>query len=822
MGRLNQRFFHPPSRAGLNSARPDLRGVMAAIVLAAAAISLGADAPTHWAYRKPIQPSLPSVHDAAWVQNSVDAFVLAKLESANLQPAPRADRRTLIRRAYFDLIGLPPTPAQVDAFEHDDSTDAFAKVVDSLLASPHYGERWGRYWLDVARYADTKGYVFEEERRYPYAYTYRDYVIRSFNEDKQYDRFLIEQIAADLLPLGDDKRPLAAMGFLTLGRRFLNHIPDIIDDRMDVVCRGTLGVTIGCARCHNHKFDPIPTKDYYSLYSIFNNSPDAKDLPLIGEAEHTPEYDAFLRQIQDEQGKIDQYIAQQHDAIVPTFRTAKSISDHLMATQNPGAIDDRAFASGLGVNRFMVQRWMAYLKQAADQNDPVFQAWRQYAAIPAGEFAVKAPAVTQSLADGRGRLVDPLVALALAARPPASLKDVADRYGSLLAAVDRVEPFAAAIDPSLWRVMHGEGAPTEVALADVERLFKRDSRDHLRKLRNEIEAIKATNPAAPPRAMALTDSKTIEPQQVFVRGNEGNRGDAVQPHFLSCLSEGEPTPFTHGSGRLEFAQAIASKDNPLTARVMVNRVWLHHFGYGIVRTPSDFGTRGDPPTHPELLDYLAVDFMQHGWSIKHLQRQIMLSSTYQEASDLTEAADRADPQNLLLSHFNRQRLDFEASRDAILCVSGQLDSTVYGHSVDVNAEPFTSRRSVYAFIDRQNLPGTFRSFDFASPDTTCARRFTTTVPQQALFMMNSPFEIAQVRALLRRPDIAPEKDDRQRISDLYRLLFGRLPSSDEMALGVAYVAGEQASHAEKRESGLSPWEKYVQVLLESNEFVFVD
>ncbi len=709
------------------------------------------------------------------MKSPIDAFILSRLEDKGLKPAPPADRRTLIRRATFDLIGLPPTPEEVDAFGNDPAPDAFAKVVDRLLNDPRYGERWARHWLDVARYADTKGYVFMEERRYPYAYTYRDYVIRSLNEDKPYDRFLIEQIAADLLPLGDDKRPLAAMGFLTLGRRFLNHIPDIIDDRLDVVCRGTMAVTIGCARCHNHKFDPIPTKDYYSLYAIFNNSPDMKDPPLIGEPEHTPEYEAFQKELVKHQAEIDTFLASKYAELVPPLRSAGQIADYLLSTLLD-RIDDRAFMSGLGVNPYVAGRWKDYLRNAAAVHEPVFAAWREYAAIPMAEFAAKSADVTAKLSKlDATHPIHPLVLKEFADSPPASLKEVAERYGKLLASHDQKEPFADADQEALRQILRADGAPANVPKADVTHLFKRDSRDHLTKLKKSLEAFNATNPAAPPRAMALEDSKTIQSQHVFVRGNEGNYGDEVKPHFLTCLAGENPAPFTHGSGRLELAQAIASKDNPLTARVMVNRVWLHHFGFGIVRSPSDFGTRSDPPTHPELLDYMAVQFMKDNWSIKSLHRKIMLSNVYRMASDESPEASQQDPLNLLLSHFNRQRIDFEATRDAALFASGRLDTTLYGRSVDLAADPTSTRRTVYAFIDRQNLPGLFRNFDFASPDATCSRRFNTTVPQQALFMMNSPFFVESAKQVLERPGIAATgdttKDVTGKITQLYRLLF---------------------------------------------------
>jgi hypothetical protein len=780
--------------------RNHLRILFAGIALSALAIAWGDSAPAgstpptvspHWAFVKPVEPKIPSIKDSAWVQSPVDAFVLAKLEEKGLEPAPRADARTLVRRAYFDLIGLPPTPQEADAFEADKSPDAFAKLVDKLLADPRYGERWARYWLDVARYSDTKGYVFQEERRYPFAYTYRDYVIRAFNDDKPYDRFLIEQIAADQLPLGDDKRPLAAMGFLTLGRRFINVKPDIIDDRMDVVCRGMMALTVGCARCHNHKFDPIPTADYYSLYAIFNNSPETKDMPLIGKPERTPEVLAFETQLATLQAKVDDFLAKKHAELTGPLRSAKVIAADLAATRLD-KVDRNAFLSGVGPNPYMVSRWKTYLNDANTRHDPIFTAWQAYAAIPATDFGAKAAAVTEALSKAQGdRRVNPLVLKVFAGNPPASLQDVAERYGKLLAEYDKPDKLPDGDAEALRQALRGNEAAPNVPLADTQHLFKRDSRDELTKLNKKIDEFKATNPSAPPRAMTLEDSKTIEGQHVFIRGNPGNQGQAVKPHFLSVLGGSEAKPFTHGSGRLELAEAVASKDNPLTARVFVNRAWLHHFGLGIVRTPSDFGMRSDPPTHPELLDYLALRFMEDGWSIKKLQRRIMLTSTYQMSSDSTPEADLNDAQNLYLSHFNRQRLDFEATRDAILAVGGKMDMKMYGRSVDITAPPFSERRSVYAYVDRQNLPGLFRNFDFASPDATCPRRFVTTVPQQALFMMNSPIVVEQAKNVLQRPEIASATDPRQKIEKLYRLLFQRVPAPEEISLGTSFIATEE-------------------------------
>jgi hypothetical protein len=623
---------------------------------------------THWAFQPVRKTEPPAVKNSAWPRSDIDRFILARLEEKKLTPAGDADRRTLLRRVTFDLIGLPPTPEELAAFEADRSSEAFAKVVDRLLADSRYGERWGRHWLDVARYADSKGYVFEEERRYPFAYTYRDYVIRAFNEDLPYHQFLLQQLAADKLVAVEkskDPRPLAAMGFLTLGRRFLNNIHDIIDDRIDVTMRGLQGMTVACARCHDHKFDPIPSKDYYSLYGVFASSTEPKDLPTLGEPAQTAEYKAFQEKL---------------------------------------------------------------------------------------------------------------------------------------------------------KVLQADVKKFEEANASELKAKNRKVRDELRKLQRKVDELKVTDPGAPPSAMVLVDAPQPMEPQVFLRGNPNNRGDKVPRQFLAVLAGESRKPFTEGSGRLELARAIASKDNPLTARVMVNRIWMHHFGQGLVRTPGDFGFRGERPTHPELLDWLAARFMQEGWSIKKLHRMILLSRVYQLQSDHPAAA-QVDVDNRWLARQNRRRLEFEPLRDSLLAVAGRLDGKMGGVPVDLLKTPFSTRRTVYGFIDRQNLPGLFRTFDMASPDYSVPQRHQTTVPQQALFLMNSPFVVEQAKAILARPDIASITKPEERLERLYRVLFGRAPAREEIAL-----AGRFLERPQERDPGtqLSPWEQFVQVLLLSNEFACVD
>lgn len=621
----------------------------------------------HWAFQPVRVPGLPRVRDAGWCQSSIDFFVRAKLEASGLGPAPQAERRNWVRRVSYDLVGLPPSPEEIDAFVQDASPDAAVRVVDRLLASPQFGERWGRYWLDVARYANERGYVgVDVDRVYPFAYTYRDWVINAFNEDRPYDQFLIAQLAADQLPLGENKRDLAAMGFLTVGRRFINNQQDIIDDRIDVTLRGMQGLTVTCARCHDHKFDPIPTKDYYSLYGVFASSQEPDDLPILEPISRGPALDAFEKELQrltEEKAKFER--------------------------ENEAMKKDK----------------------------------------------------------------------------PREFKE-------------KIKPFD-----------------------------------------NKIKQLHAKHPGAPPRGMVLIDLPQPVQPRVFVRGNAGNPGPEVPRQFLGLLTGTERRPFTKGSGRLELAQAIVSKDNPLTARVFVNRVWGHLFGEGLVLTPSDFGLRSEPPSHPELLDHLASEFVADGWSVKNLIRRIVLSSTYRQSSDGAAAGLQRDPENRLLWKMNRRRLDFEALRDSLLAVSGDLDPTLGGQAIDLAKQPFSKRRTVYGFIDRQNLPPMFRTFDFANPDTHSPQRHETVVPQQALFLMNSPFVLERARRLTARLETAGVTEPAARVQHLHRLLFGREATPAETQQGLAYV---QAVEADGKSTKLAAWEQYAQVLLLTNEFVFVD
>lgn len=797
---------------------------------------------THWSLQPVRKSDVPAVHNASWCRSDIDRFVLTKLETAGIAPSAEADRRTWLRRVTFDLIGLPPTAEEVSAFEADQSPDTYECVIDRLLASPRYGERWGRHWLDVARYADTKGYVFTEERRYPFSYTFRDYVIRAFNQDVPFDRFILEQLAADQLELGDDKWPLAAMGFLTVGRRFGNNVHDIIDDRIDVVSRGLLGLTVTCARCHDHKYDPIPTEDYYSLYGVFASSTEPADLPLIAKPVESEAYLTFEKELKSREAAVEQFLDEQQTVMRDELRS--QVGSYLVVAANPKTLAEVLRKLDQRFNRgeprpTVVAKWRDYLSATAKLNHPAFVPWHALANLPGdGEtWTSEAAKIVSNLSDAADTPLrtNPLVKQALAASPLKSMADVAKVYGELLASVDQEWRKLAAEGKSshpdaakeeLRQVLYGDTSPVQISRDDVQKQLDRDKRNKLRELEKKVEQHKVSSPAAPPRAMVLLDNATPMQPHVFIRGQVGRNGPPVPRRFLQVLSKPDEKPFQRGSGRLELAQAIASPSNPLTARVLVNRVWRQHFEVGLVTTPSDFGARGDTPVQRELLDFLAATFIEDGWSIKKLHRRLLLSAVYRQRSDDRAEATKVDPENRLWWRMNRVRLEWEPLRDSLLTVAGRLDTTEGGRPVDLLKQPFTTRRTVYGFLDRQDLPGLFRVFDIASPDVSTPQRPVTTVPQQALFEMNSPFVIEQAKHLAARPDIATASQPSEQIAALYRILFARAPQPDEIALGrqflTAVVLPPDQSLTVPAAATLSPLEQYVQALLMSNEFVFVD
>jgi len=866
---------------------------------------------THWAFQPVARPAFPPVRQANWVRTGVDQFILARLEAEELLPSPEADRRTLLRRLSFDLLGLPPSFESLEAFVRDESPDAYERVVDQLLASPRYGERWGRHWLDVARYADTRGYAFGRERRYPYAYTYRDYVIRAWNEDRPYDQFVREQLAADLIP-GSEPAARAALGFLTVGRKFNNRHDDL-DDQIDVTSRGLLGLTVSCARCHNHKFDAIPTADYYSLYGVFASSQEPSELPLIGRPEDHPGYVAFKEELDRRQAALQQHLDERlaeyreqarRSAAEYLFRayadwisvtmTAEQAASYSFLTLSP---DDRQaqFANA----------WRSYLQQRLRAEDPFWGPLHDFRRLEAGRFAALAPEVQRRwLERPAGMLpgqLHPLVKNALAAittwQSPLDAAAIyarllADTYGEFSARADQGVRWESVTDArrTILEVVYGSGTPTEIAAGDLAGLLNRAERDRQRDLEKQIEAWQASSPGAPPRAMVVAENPQPHQPQIFIRGNPGRPGKSVPRQFLLVLSGANRQPFQTGSGRRELAEHIVAPGNPLTRRVIANRIWMHHFGTSLIGTPSDLGQRSERPVHADLLDYLASRLLDYDWSIKALHREIVLSSTYRQRASSTDttpaaglaltrtevnetAAERSlaatrtdanqvavsvtagdktsatamgavsneagrsldprvskDPENRLYWRMNRRRLEFEALRDSLLLVTGQLDERMGGRAVDGFVQPGVARRTVYSLVDRQDLPNLLRVFDFASPDQSQAKRTETTVPQQALFLMNSPFVLQQVQTLAASL-AAISEDPAMRIAQLYQRVLGRQPTAAELDAGLHYLLATQQLTSQQLTSqpasqpsqdALDPWQQYVQVLLLTNEFAFYD
>lgn len=626
-----------------------------------------------WSFRPLQQVTPPSLSDdqaAQWVRRPLDAFIWQQLREHKLQPSGEADRRTLIRRVTFDLTGLPPSYDEVQAFIADESPDAYERLVDRLLASPHYGERWARHWLDLARYSDTLEQWLNSSAQ---AWLYRDWVVAAFNRNLPYDEFVRLQLAADMLP---DTLPkdLAALGFLGLSPSYWKELrlaPEIIEtvvaeeweERIDAVSRTFLGLTIACARCHDHKFDPITTEDYYGLAGVFAST-QLEDRPLLPPAE--------AQVVIEAKAKVD--------ALKKKLETVKDKSSS------------------------EAQQWKKEM-ESIEQSTPNFS-----------------------------------------------------------------EPWANVVrEASIYVV------------ADGDEFTKLEYRENQ------------------PRDLP-----------VFRRGNPSNPGPIVPRRYPAVLSDGTPEPFQKGSGRAELAEQLLTDSQGLTARVFVNRIWGQHFGAGLVRTPSNFGVQGDPPTHPELLEYLAAKFVRQGWDIKGLHREMVLSATYRQSSDFTAAGDQADPENRLLWRMSRRRLEVEMWRDSMLAVAGNLDPTIGGNCLPLQS-PTNFRRTLYAQIARRDLDPLLRLYDFPEPTSHSPRRLPTTTPLQQLYVLNGPFIMNQASVIASN---LPEADD-AKVAACYRQLFARDPSEQEKQLAMQFVNASEGTPTQR-------WQRYVHALLGLNEFIFVD
>jgi hypothetical protein len=776
-----------------------------------------AKAESHWAFQKVKAPTLPSVSDP-WINTPIDRLVFAKMQEKGLTPAALADKRTLIRRLSYDLRGLPPTPEEVDAFVKDSSKDAYEKLLDRYLDSTAYAERWARHWLDVARYSDTYGEQARRglDNRFPFAYTYRDYVIDSFHKDKPFNQFIVEQLAADRLP-ESKKEPekLAALGFLTVGKRF-DVADDILDDRIDVVTRGLMGLSVACARCHDHKFDPIPTKDYYSLFGVFSNSVEPQILPVIkpGAKAGSAEYEKLL-----EKANAELHAYENAKWTEWEMKNAPMVGSYLAAARQvqnnkTGGISAGQFFRQKALSPRIAQRLRPALTQAGRKHDPITSLINGFFGISDADAASKYPAIVKFIragGDAKRPVNSVLVEAFKNATDPQNFADVAKILDSMFGSIDAAWRKELAKNPKAEALPEKDQEAVRQWLYGPTGLLNREfyafageiglredgQRNRLLRKRNDVMMYHA---AAPIRAMTLEDVAAPRDANVFIRGERANKGPVVARQFLEVLSGKDRKPFSDGSGRLDLARAIANNDNPLTARVIVNRVWAWHFGTGIVPTPSDFGLMGQPPSNPALLDHLAEQFMADGWSLKRLHKRILLSSVYRQSSEGSATSIEKDPNNIYLSRMNRRRVEFEPLRDSILALSGRLDLSVGGRAVD-GLRSDANRRAIYSVIDRYELPATFTTFDFADPTMTSPERFRTTVPQQSLFLMNSPFVIENAKRMVAGKDfLALSEEDKVR--DLIRRIFQREPSKDDLADALEFIKTQSTAS----ETNLkSPW-----------------
>jgi cytochrome c553 len=807
----------------------------------------------HWAFQPVKKPTVPEVKNRAWVKTPIDAFIMAKLEEKGLQPNPAASPEAFLRRVSYDLIGLPPTSEQVDAFEKAiqaaQLTDTmalrsgkpagaveaiYAKQIDSLLASPHYGERWARHWLDTARYSDTRGLQVDQgdslfkDYRFAYAWTYRDYVINALNDDKPYDKFIVEQLAADRIPgISPDDPRLAALGFLTVGKRF-DDPNDIIDERIDTSTKAFLGLTVSCARCHDHKFDPIPIKDYYSLHGIFASTVEPLHHPTIAATSKSAsaarsDFTKRLGQLQDEQvAGFFRYMRETR------ARYDNEMAGRLMiATVRGGSSEAGDFSERYKIS---LQEDTDFAAMRIQKDSPITGPFYAVAQVPLVYFAERAPIAIQEAISDPDHPVNPIIAAALRGLKPKSLHDVAAAYQkaynenkaailahlALLAkpgedwkktspAIAEMTGYPWAI-PSYDEVFDNEDMislfSTRKFCADWQNrpiyggIGNREPVAYFRHTR--INELRLSHPGAPGEAMVVQDSEAPKDSYVFKRGDKNNKGEIVPRQFLDILSKGERRPYVDGSGRYEFAQSIATKENPMTARVAVNRTWMKHFIEGFVSSVDDLGNMSEKPSHPELLDYLAAEFMENGWTMKRLHRMIVMSNVYRLDSDptanpLVQKKGLIDPLkvdagNRLLWRGNLRRLDFESIRDSMILLTGKLNPAVGGQPANITDEPFSYRRSLYGYVDRSRLSDTLSQFDYGDPDQPNSKRNSTIVPQQALYFMNNALSVEVARAVSSRKDVVNAMSEDQRIVAMFRCMFQRRPSASEIRVAQEFLA----------------------------------
>ena len=800
---------------------------------------------SHWAFQPIEDPEPPDVNATDWVRTPIDRFILARLEERGLAPAPAVDKLTLLRRAKFDLHGLPPTETEIEAFLADRTPHAFARLVDRLLSSPRYGEKWGRHWLDVARYADSTG--LDDDIKVPYTWRYRDYVIDALNRDTPFDEFIFEQLAGDTLPPegeeGVNRRGVIATGFLAVGTKPLVQQDkikmkyDVVDEQIDTTAKAFMGLTMGCARCHDHKFDPISAKDYYAMASIFASIKDFESLdpsmtvskvhlePLV-RPEVYRRYTDHGKQINN----VKQSIKSITDLEMFRFiveRRGPQLAEYMLAAHEVDSAGGEleTVASREHLDCETLGLWISYLRPGddlrlhlqrwhdanEDNRVAVAREYQRKFRARGLDWISKLSSWRQQIDawDGDGEFPE------APKLPPGE-----DRFFSEVAlAANASDEGAAAVD-----------GPFSVAKQALDSVLPKAAKEQVSGLRARLEQLQSTAPAKPELAYAVRESESVA-QRVFLRGNHLNPGEPVPKRFPEILAGDSQEPVASGSGRPELARWLASPDHPLTSRVIANRLWHWHFGQGLVRTPNNFGLMGEQPTHPELLDHLARRLMASGWSLKALHRSIMLSSTYRMRSGISDDAWTKDPANRLWSRFNRRRLTVEELRDSLLAVDGSLDLAMggaltesldsYGFKNAYLHPDETVRRTVYLPIYRNRLPSLLTLFNFADPSASIAARAKTSIAPQGLYFMNSEFVHQRARALsahLLRPDAGRDTD---RIETAYRIALARAPEPQEVAETLQYIAAYPGA-GETAEGRVKRWQSLCRMLLASNEFNYVN
>jgi hypothetical protein len=929
-------------------------------------------ASTFWAFVPPAEPSIPQVKNPGWIQAPLDAFLLAALEGKRLTPARPADKRTLIRRATYDLTGLPPTIAEVEAFLADESPDAFAKVVDRLLASPRYGESWGRHWLDIARYADSNG--LDENLVYKNAFRYRDYVIAAFNKDKPYDQFVREQLAGDLLPPPADENlqyeRWTATGFLSLGAKMLAEDDpvkmqmDIVDEQVDTTARAFMGLTVGCARCHNHKFDPIPQADYYSLAGIFKSSKTMENFKVVAKwheyvlapKEDRDRLSGHEAKVEAKRKEIGKIVSSENERLATA--AMNRVGAYLLAAREvqrdrrvqiapvesaPEAIvrDASSFDTG-NVPRALEKKkpntpkdskgpyfaeykvevpaagnyqvdilneekgagtadlWIngVWMRQGASpvQNraaSPDAGGWSYLAIVPLNkgtntirlEHESRFPYFEKLLFALHNQDPTPFTPVQIANRHSinpgyltqlvdylqrsngatasvlyaweilgtgAALKDWASPASRLFAneSISTSEELAAryeahfqdalkqgkeATDPglkALYDFLKEKFGPFR-APANVRRYYPSETREQLAKLDEELKTLDAATPKFP-QAMGVRESDTIGDIPLHIRGSHWTLGEKVPRRFLQVIAgKNAPVIGPKESGRLQLAEWLTDKAHPLTSRVMVNRIWRWHFGRGIVPSVDNFGRLGEKPSNQPLLDWLALRFVENGWSVKAMHRLLMLSNAYQMSSEYNAKAAEADPENVLLWRMPRRRLEVEAIRDGIMSVSGGLTSTTGGSLLPYKDREYVANtarggrieydrpiRAVYIPVVRSSMYDVFQAFDLPDPSTSNGDRDSTVVAPQALFMMNSSVMLQHSRKMADSLLLGqPAVDDSARVREAYQRALSRPPTALEVDQALSFVSKmEREWQGDKAKA----WQSFCKALLASNEFIYVN